>query len=162
MKNIAISIFLILAVLGTGYAQESKVTIYNPLADAKVDINAAVAKAASENKHVLIQVGGNWCGWCVKFHKLLHTDTTIDSLLKADYVFILVNYSKENKNLPVLKELDFPQRFGFPVLVVLDKTGKRIHTQDSGLLEAGDGYDAKKVLGFLKGWNVAALDPKNY
>ncbi len=163
MKNLVISILLLLVVLGTGNAQQAKPTIYNPMANAKADISAAVAKAAAENKHVLIQIGGNWCSWCIKFHKLIHTDATLDSVLKADYVFILVNYSPENKNLPVLKALDNPQRFGFPVLVVLDKTGKRIHTQDSGLLESGDGgYDTKKVIGFLKGWNVAAVDPKNY
>lgn len=162
MKKLIIAWYLILAIAGISHAQQSKTLIYNPDADAKADINAAVAKAAAENKHVLIQVGGNWCSWCLKFHKLLHTDTAIDSVLSSDYVFILVNYSKENKNLPVLKEFNFPQRFGFPVLLVLDKSGKLIHTQDSGLLEAGDGYDSKKVLGFLKGWTVAALDPKNY
>ena len=162
MKNLAISMFLLLVVLVTVTAQQVNTTIYNPEANAKADISAAVAKATSENKHVLLQIGGNWCSWCVKFHKLIHTDAAIDSVLKADYIFLLVNYSKENKNLPILKELDFPQRFGFPVLVVLDKTGKRIHTQDSGLLEAGDGYDPKKVVGFLKGWTVAGIDPKNY
>lgn len=143
-------------------AQQPKISIYNPQADAQADIKAAVAKAAAENKHVLIQIGGNWCPWCVKFHKLLHTDVALDSIMKADYIFVLVNYSKENKNLPVLAELGYPQRFGFPVLVVLDKTGKRLHTQDSGLLESGDGYDTKKVMGLLKGWNVTALDPAQY
>jgi len=162
MRKLNILLFLTIFSLGTVIAQQPKVTIYNPDADAKADIKAAVTKASGENKNVLLQVGGNWCPWCVKLHKLFHTDTTIDSLMKADYIFVMVNYSKENKNLPVLKELDFPQRFGFPVLVVLDKTGKRLHTQDSGLLEAGDGYDAKKVVGFLKGWTVKALDPKNY
>ncbi|HEY4788355.1 MAG TPA: thioredoxin family protein, partial [Bacteroidales bacterium] len=142
MKKIPILIFLLSFSLFTGFAQQPKVSIYNPDADAKADIKAAVAKASAENKHVLLQIGGNWCPWCVKLHKLFHTDNTIDSTLKADYIFMMVNYSKENKNLPVLKELDFPQRFGFPVLVVLDKTGKKIHTQDTGLLEAGDGYDS--------------------
>jgi thioredoxin-related protein len=162
MKKINVFLLLLFFSLGSIVAQQPKVSIYNPEADAKADIKAAVSKAAAENKHVLLQVGGNWCPWCVKLHKLFHTDATADSLLKADYVFVLVNYSKENKNLPVLKELEFPQRFGFPALVVLDKTGKRIHTQDTGLLESGDGYDTKKVIGFLKGWSVQALDPKNY
>ncbi len=162
MQRLIILLFLATGFLAATIAQQPKVSIYNPEADAKADINAAVAKATSENKHVLLQVGGNWCPWCVKLHKLFHADATIDSLLKADYIYVMVNYSKENKNLPVLKELGFPQRFGFPVLVILDRTGKRIHTQDTGLLEAGDGYDPKKILGFLKGWTVAALDPKNY
>jgi thioredoxin-related protein len=143
-------------------AQPAKVSIYNPNADARADVNEAVAKAASENKHVLIQVGGNWCSWCVKMNGLFHSNTTLDSLLKADYIFVHLNYSPENKNLPILEELGFPQRFGFPVLVVLDKTGKRLHTQDTGLLESGDGYDVNKIVSFLKGWTIAALDPKNY
>lgn len=153
--------FLLFSV-GNVFSQQTVVAIYNPTADAKMEISDAVKKANIENKHVLLQVGGNWCPWCVKLHKLLHTDLKIDSTLKANYIFVLVNYSKENKNLALLKELEFPQRFGFPSMVVLDKTGKRIHTQDTGLLESGDGYDPKKVLGFLTAWSVKALDPVSY
>ncbi len=142
-------------------AQETKVTIYNPSADAKYEINAAVKKAVSENKHVLIQVGGNWCPWCVKLHNL-YSESSIDSILKADYILVMVNYSKENKNVEVLKELDFPQRFGFPVLVVLNQKGIRIHTQDTGFLEGGTGYDIKKVAEFLNGWTVKAVSPESY
>ncbi|MFZ4770506.1 MAG: thioredoxin family protein, partial [Ferruginibacter sp.] len=43
-------------------AQENK--LYNPEADAAKDIAAAIKKAAKEKKYVLIQAGGNWCGWC--------------------------------------------------------------------------------------------------
>lgn len=143
-------------------AQQSTVNIYNPAANAKADIQAAVKKARAENKHVLIQIGGNWCSWCVRMHKLFHENKQIDSTLKANYVFILVNYSKENKNLAVLKELEFPQRFGFPALVVLNKEGRRIHTQATDLLEEGKGYDNQKILTFLNKWSVKALDPESY
>ena len=61
----------------------------------------------------------------------------------------MVNYSKENKNLAEMKKLEFPQRFGFPVFVILDSNGKRIHTQNSSYLEEGDGYSKKKVIDFL-------------
>jgi thioredoxin-related protein len=144
------------------FAQTAAVAIYDPKADAVADIKAAVTKAAAENKHVLIQVGGNWCTWCIKLHNLFHSNTKIDSILKADYIIVHLNYSSENKNLPILKELDFPQRFGFPVLVILDKSGKRIHTQETGLLESGEGYSINKIIWFLENWSVAALDPKKY
>jgi len=143
------------------FAQE-KANVYNPNADAKTDLKNAITKAKAENKHVLIQVGGNWCSWCIKFHKMATTDAKIDSLIKADYVYLLLNYSKENKNLDVLRTLQNPQRFGFPVFVILDGAGKLLHTQDSGLLEMDKGYDPKKVSTFLKQWNAKALDPKNY
>jgi thioredoxin-related protein len=154
--------FLFCMVTFLGFSQVEKPKIYNPAADAKADIQTAINKASAENKHVLLQIGGNWCPWCIKLHKVFNTEQKIDSVLKADYVFVLVNYSKENKNPEVMESLEFPQRFGFPVLVVLDAKGKRLHTQDSGLLESGDGYDSKKVLGFLKGWGPGVLDPLKY
>jgi hypothetical protein len=88
----------------------------------------------------------------------------VDSLIRADYVYLMINYSKENKNMDVMKQLEYPNRFGFPVFVVLDGKGKRIHTQDSGLLEnvTVKGYDTTKVVTFLKQWNVKALDPAVY
>jgi len=153
--------FLLMLVAVLVFAQE-KAAVYNPTADAKADLKIAIAKAKAENKHVLIQVGGNWCPWCIKFHKLATTDAKIDSIIKADYVYMLLNYSKENKNLDVLKTLQNPQRFGYPVFVILDGAGNLLHTQDSGLLELDKGYDPKKVSTFLLQWNVKALDPKNY
>jgi thioredoxin-related protein len=153
------SIFILLVTVA--FAQE-KVNVYNPNADAKSDLKQAIAKAKAENKHVLIQVGGNWCPWCIKFHRFATTDAKIDSTIKADYVYLLLNYSRENKNLDVLATLQYPQRFGFPVFVILDGNGNLLHTQDSGLLEFDKGYDQKKVLTFLRLWNVKALDPKNY
>ncbi|MCD6111802.1 MAG: hypothetical protein J7J86_00890 [Bacteroidales bacterium] len=74
----------------------------------------------------------------------------------------MVNYSKENKNKEVLEELEFPQRFGFPVLVILNNDGKRIHTQNSAYLEEGKTYNRKKIIDFLNNWSVKALDPKTY
>ncbi len=144
-------------------AQDKKPTIYNVEADAKADLKAAMDKAGKEGKHVLIQVGGNWCKWCIKFHEFVKKDAQIDSLINADYVFILINYSKENRNLELMKQLEYPQRFGFPVLVILDAEGMRLHTQDSGFLESGnDSYSKEKIMTFLKCWNTKALDPKNY
>ncbi len=158
-------VFILLIVFAYASAQEKKSVIYNPDADAKKELAEAIKKAHTEGKNVLIQIGGNWCPWCIKFHKFIHDNAKIDSIIKKNYVFILVNYSKEKpayKNLEILKQLEFPQRFGFPVLVVLDDTGKRLHTQDSGFLESGNGYDTTKVTTFLKCWIPDVLKEETY
>ena len=142
------------------YDQSEK--IYNPSSDAAEQIENAVAQAQAENKNVLLLIGGNWCPWCRKFHKYINEDQQIDSLINANYIRTYINYSKENKNLETLKKLEFPQRFGFPVFVILNEKGERIHTQNSALLESGDGYDRKKVIGFLMDWRPAVLNIKNY
>jgi len=136
--------------------------IYNPNADAKQEIKSAISLAQKEGKNILIQVGGNWCPWCVKMHKLLDGNVELNKLVNNNYVFMVVNYSKENKNLEVLKNLGYPQRFGFPVMVVLDSNGKRIHTQNTGNLEKDKTYDFAKIKSFLYNWRPAAFNPQYY
>lgn len=143
-------------------AEKSHVRIYDDTVDAMAALDAAVARAGVSRRHVLVQVGGNWCPWCIKFHTLCSTNARIDSLLRADYEVVLVNYSRENQNREAMKRLGYPQRFGFPVFVVLDGRGLRLHTQDSGFLEGGSAHDPEKVLTFLRSWTPGALDPDRY
>lgn len=156
-------LFVILLWIGslTVFGQD-KVNIYNPSADAKKDIAEAVKKARAENKNVYVQVGGNWCGWCVKLHSLYMSNEEIRNFLDENFVEVRVNYSPEKKNLDVLASLGYPQRFGFPVIVILDRNGNRIHTQDTGLLEENGAHSPEKVLHFLTMWSPKATDPASY
>lgn len=160
-------IALALLFLGMGMTQlfsqtDEKTRIYDPMADASAQIDSVVAKAASEGKHVLLQIGGNWCVWCIRFHHYVQSDSSLSAFLEENYVPLKVNYSRENQNPEVLARLGFPQRFGFPVFVVLDEKGNRLHTQDSGYLESGNGYDKNKVGLFFKNWSPGALSPEKY
>lgn len=163
MKRIVLILVAFVAISTSGFAQAAKETvkIYNPSANAQADIDAAVAKAKKEGKHVFIQVGGNWCSWCIAFHNLVNNTPELKTVLNDNYETVLVNYSKENKNEAVLAKLNYPGRFGFPVFLVLDGEGKLLHTQNSAYLEEGKGHSVKKVTEFLKNWNVAALKPEN-
>lgn len=160
MKQL-LTVFLFSSGLVYALAQES-FQAYDPSADASSAIKEAVSKAHDEKKHVFIQIGGNWCGWCKLFHDLVNSDQEINDYLHKNYEVVYLNYSKENKNLDVLATLDYPQRFGFPVFVILDENGTRIHTQSSGYLEEGKGHSRTKVLEFLQQWSVGALNPELY
>lgn len=147
----------IIGLLSLGLSAQESVKIYNPAADAKAEIAAAVAKAYAEGKHVFLQVGGNWCPWCLKFHKMVEEDAKLDSLVKANYIVVKVNYSKEKNNHEVLSTLGYPQRFGFPVFVILDEKGKVLHTQDSGYLELDKGYNREKVERMFQMWSAFTM-----
>jgi len=136
--------------------------LYNPSANVEKDVAAALVKAKKENKNVLLQIGGNWCIWCRRFYVFVKQDSVLSKLLERNYVVYHLNYSPENKNLDYLKKLGFPQRFGFPCLVVLDADGNRLHTQDTSLLEKGNGYDTGKVKDFFTNWSPQALNPAAY
>lgn len=144
-------------------AQEAKkFNLYNPKENADSALNKAIAEAQNTGKYVLVQIGGNWCGWCARFHDFTTKDAQIDSLIKSSFVVYHLNYSPENKNKDLLSDLGFPQRFGFPVFCILDGNGMRLHTQNSAYLEEGEGYSKKKVMEFLAAWTPKALDPKTY
>ncbi len=136
--------------------------LYNPAASAETQIKDAVKLAKQTNRHVLLQVGGNWCIWCTRFHNMVAADAGLTALADSNYVVVLLNYSKENKNEKTLARLGYPQRFGFPVFVILDAKGNRIHTQNSAYLEEDKGYSRGKVETFFRQWSPKALDPATY
>jgi len=156
------SFMLLVFVSAQSVAQEQKPKIYHPEANARQEIDAAIKKAKESGKHVFLQLGGNWCGWCILFHDLVQGNEALKTLMNSEYEVLHVNYSPENKNEEVLASLDYPQRFGFPVFVILDGNGKRIHTQNSAYLEEGQGHSVKKVDEFLKSWTKRAVDPTTY
>ena len=152
--------FLLLISVNLLQAQEKKIKLYNPYENADSAITIVKKKAVLEGKHILIQIGGNWCSWCIEFNRFTTTDKQMDSLLKADFVVYHLNYSKENLNKKLLEQFGFPQRFGFPVFIVLDNNGKQLHTQNSSYLEKDKSYNKEKVMEFFQHWNAKALDPK--
>lgn len=159
MKHILIILSLLFFTVAN--AQEKK--LYDPTADAEKDVELAIKKAKSENKHVLIQAGGNWCSWCIEFARFAKAEPKIDSVMNASYVWYHLNWSKENKNNKLLAKYDYPQRFGFPVFIILDAKGKRIHTQNSSYLEDGKkSYNKQQVQDFLEMWAPRALNPAMY
>lgn len=143
-------------------APNDSTKLYDPKANVEKDVAAALAQAKKEGKHVLLQIGGNWCVWCYRFNSFVLTDSTLKTMMNNNYVVYHLNYSPENKNEAYLKKLGFPQRFGFPVLVILDANGNRLNTQDTSLLEKGNGYDRDKVKNFLYAWSPVALKESNY
>ncbi|MCR5192148.1 MAG: thioredoxin family protein [Bacteroidales bacterium] len=130
---------------------------YNDKIDGMKQIQAATMLAQQSGRYVLCQVGGNWCPWCIRFAQFATTDSVIAPLIEKNYIYVHVNYSKENKNAEAMKYLGNPARFGFPVFVILDEEGRPIHIQESESLEEGKGYSRKKVEKFLSLWTKKAV-----
>ena len=161
MNKIFITLLLLSITTIKSYSQDT-IPLYHPEADAITEVRVAVDKASSEHKNILLMVGGNWCRWCRMFDKMVKTNPQVDSTLKANFIFEHINFSKENRNLELMTQWDFPQRFGFPVFVVLNERGHHIHTQNSAYLEQGEGYDPAHVMEFFKQWGQAAMNPELY
>lgn len=155
-------VFIITGIVSSAQDMK-KFNLYKPDEKAGIEINNAIAEAKKTGKHVFIQIGGNWCIWCARFHEYITNDKQLDSLVHANYIVYHLNYSKENYNVKLLTKYKFPQRFGFPVFLILDGEGNLIHTQDSWYLEDGKtSYDREKVKAFFTNWGPTTLDPSQY
>ncbi len=150
---LAAALVLLAAILpAEANTSTSKPAIYNPGADAKALIAAAVKKAGVENRNVLLMFGGNWCPWCHRLHELFQADVPIMQILAERYILLLVDVG-EKPDKPLNRDLVDLYRvkdFGYPALAVLDKQGHLLCTQSTGVLEKDKGHDPAKVLAFLK------------
>ncbi|OVE56659.1 thioredoxin family protein [Chryseobacterium mucoviscidosis] len=127
---------------------------YDPKADAEKDIQNLIAKAKKEKKNIMIQAGGNWCIWCLRFNQYVQTTPELKKLVDDNYLYYHLNYSPENKNEKIFAKYGDPgTKFGYPVFIVLDQNGKMIHVQQSEVLEEGKGYSLEKVKEFFNVWS---------
>jgi uncharacterized protein YyaL (SSP411 family) len=151
-------------------AQEAKASkrpdIYDPKADTRAQLDAALKKARHDQTRVLVMFGGNWCGWCHKLHDLFRSDREIAALLFNEYQLVLVDteapgadellarckkpLAKDGEAVPV----------GYPFLAVLDESGAVVKAQPTDELEEGDHHDPAKVRAFLSEFQVAMPDAR--
>ena len=165
MKRILFIAMVVVAFFAmTAHAQTEGETapkkVYNEQINPLEQIDQAVARAQSEGKYVICQVGGNWCPWCLRFADFITNDSTINAVIEQNFVYIHTNYHPRKAGevgKALMKRLNNAGRFGFPVFVVLDGQGNVLHIQDSSFLEEGKGYNKEKVLRFFQNWTPAAV-----
>ncbi len=163
MKKILIIVVFAVALFSLAANSQEQTTpkkVYNEQINPLEQIDEAILQAQAEGKFVICQVGGNWCPWCLRFADFITNDSTINSVIEQNFVYIHVNYHPRKAGevgKALMKRLNNAGRFGFPVLVVLDEQGQIIHIQDSGLLEEDKSYNQKKVLSFFQNWTPKAV-----
>jgi len=123
---------------------------FDPARDAAHDLDAALRIARASNRNVIVDVGGQWCSWCHIMDRFFAGDTELDGLRDRNFVWLKVNFSKENPNEALLRR--WPRIEAYPHLFVLDSTGRLLHSQDTSVLESGKSYDPVAVHAFLVKW----------
>jgi len=134
---------------------------YNEKADAQADLQAALKRAKADNKRVLIQWGGNWCGWCVLLHERFTTDAELRRKLLYEYEYLPIDVGHMDKNKDIVERCQATLK-GVPYLTVLDGDGKVIANQPTDPFETKsedgkNGHDPKKLLAFLTEHQAKAL-----
>lgn len=150
-----LKIFLLLFVFSFSLIAQTKsderTNKFDPDRNPFEDLKTATQLATETNKRIILDVGGEWCIWCHRLDDFIESSETIKKKLDENFIVIKVNYSKENKNEEFLSK--YPQIDGYPHFFVLEKDGKLLHSQNTGLLEKDKDYDPEKFIAFLNDWS---------
>jgi thiol:disulfide interchange protein len=126
--------------LGVSVAAYATDKPFDPTRDSTKDLHAAMEQARAEHKNILMDVGGNWCPWCIVLDRTLNEDSDLHALLEKNYVVLHVNFSRENENLNFLGP--YPKAKGYPAWYVLSAKGKLLKAEDTSELEQTHKLDA--------------------
>jgi thioredoxin-related protein len=127
---------------------------YDPSRDPAADLKAAVSQAGSENKRILLEVGGEWCIYCRILNKMILDNAELTRRLHDGFVVVKVNFSGEVKNEAFLSQ--YPKIPSYPHLFVLDKDGKLLLSQTPDDFMKDDKYVPDLLSAFLEKWGPPA------
>jgi len=130
------------------------VKVYDPARDPAADLAATIHTAQAANKRIVLQVGGDWCGWCHKLDRYVAEHPAVAQALNDGFVIMKVNKSEENENAEFLAQ--FPKIPGYPHWYVLESDGTLLHSQGTAALEASGSYSETALLDFLRTWSSDA------
>jgi len=151
-----VKVIIVLIAAWFAFQWVGKVRVHEVTVDPKAqatwmtDATAALAKARSENKLVLMDfTGSDWCGWCIKLDEEVFSTPEFASYAKNSLVLLKVDFPRGKKQpaSEVQQNEMLAHKYGvtgFPTIIVLSPGG-----QEKGRL----GYQP----GGPKAW-LAALD----
>jgi thioredoxin-related protein len=126
--------------------------LYNKNADAKVEIQDAVARAKKDHQRVILVFGGNWCYDCHVLDQAFH-QTDVAPLLEKNFQVVHVDIGDDGKkNNDVAAEYQVPLEKGVPALAILGPDGKLLYSQKNGEWESARSLDPGDVMAFLDKW----------
>jgi thioredoxin 1 len=131
--------------------EPGQAALYPDIAQAKQDIAAALAQAGKENKRVLLDFGGNWCGDCQVLNIYVRAPAN-RALLDRNYVLVPVNVGHLDQNLDLATKYGVPLVKGVPALAVLDSKGELLYSQHNAEFESMGRVDPGAVTAFLLQW----------
>ena len=134
------------------HAQKPMTTqLYDPTRDPFEDFLAALAQARAEKKHILVEVGGDWCVWCGRLETFITSHADLAEARSRYYVTVKV-YSGDDPSCCWDFINRLPDHDSLPQFIVYDTRSKVLCSQPTDPFEVGESYEHDKVLAFLQTW----------
>jgi thioredoxin 1 len=105
---------------------------YDEKANARADVQHAIAAAKVGHKSVLLVFGANWCVDCRELDKALRGSS--QALLAGRFELVKIDVGNFNKNLDIASQYGDPIRSGIPAVVVLAPDNSIVYSKKGGEL----------------------------
>lgn len=125
--------------------------LYDPVLDAPAAVEAALAKARTDGKRVLLDFGADWCPDCHVLDSFLE-DPRAKAILDASYHVVRIDVGFFDKNLETATKYGNVIGVGIPSVVILDAKGTKLVDTARGELADSRRYIADDIVEFLDSW----------
>src|SRR5262249_51253881 len=123
-----------------------------PRADARAVLDAALARAGTDDKRVFLHFGAPWCGWCHRLEDFL-ARADIATLLGPDFIDAKIDIDRMDNGKDLLATYRKGESGGIPWFVILDAKGKALATSDGpkgNIGYPGEPHEIEHFLAMLK------------
>jgi thiol-disulfide isomerase/thioredoxin len=127
---------------------------YDTNANADADVAAAFARAKTNHKRVLIDMGGNWCGDCVVLANLMLLPE-LKPFMQAHFEIVSVDIGRYDKNLQIpgrFGAVDQLKNGGVPSLIIAEPDGTFVNRMDVSALEDARHMTPQSIADWLAQW----------
>ena len=103
---------------------------FDAKADAKSSVDAALARAKSGNRMVMIVMGANWChdsralaGWLAQPH--------FAAMVVSRYELVFVDVGMRDRNVDIARRFGIKSIKGTPTVLIVDGDGRLLNKKDA-------------------------------
>ena len=131
-------------------AQAPAKPVYNEQADARAELNQALAAAQAQQKNVLVVFGANWCGDCLALERKMSAGS-LQAHVDKRFVVLKVDVGRFNRNTDLAAQMGVPLKKGIPAVAVLKRDGEVQSATGAGELADARNMGDEAVLKVLDG-----------
>jgi thioredoxin 1 len=121
---------------------------YRPEADARREIAAAKARAAAENKLLMVTFGANWCPDCLSLYRSIR-DPIAEPYINSKFELVNVDVGTVRSNVEAARELGLDVQ-AIPLAVFYLPDGTPLGDTSRGELKPARHYSSTDILAFMR------------
>lgn len=151
MKSLALALCLAFSTAAFSATTDAPLKpVYNEQADARAELNLALASAQAKQKSVLVVFGANWCADCLALERKMSAGSLAAHVDKR-FVVLKVNVGRFDRNTDLAAQMGVPLKKGIPAVAVLKPGGEVQSATGGGELADARGMGDAAVLAVLEG-----------